>query len=66
MSSFFEGSVDLTAEEIPMNVLLSPAVGEVAMPPETKRTYIHIKKGTNQLVMEYYANDFDTTPIPVD
>jgi hypothetical protein len=57
---------DLITGEIDPYVLISPAVGEIAMPPEPKKTYIHIKKGTNQLVIEHYANAFDTIPIPVD
>jgi len=46
--------------------LISPAVGEVAMPAKAKKTYIHIAKNSQQLVIESLAHEMDSYPVPID
>jgi hypothetical protein len=41
-------------------------VGRTAMPEDAKQTYAHLAKGSDQLVIERLAYDFETTLIPID
>jgi len=43
-----------------------PAVGEIAMPERAKKTYIHIAKNSQQLVIDSLADEMDSYPVPVD
>jgi hypothetical protein len=62
----------IAAEPLERLHSVSPAVGEIAMPAETKKSYIHIVKKTHienksqQLVIESLAHEMDSYPVPVD
>jgi hypothetical protein len=55
-------------EKLPPTDNAPQIVGQIAMPPEVKQTYAHIKRGSNQLVLESerFAQGFDVIPIPIN
>ncbi len=47
--------------------VITPIIlGSLAMPESAKKTYAYLDNGTDQLVMDQYAYDFDVTTVPID